>query len=1338
MENLFFSLDFETHNSEQKVLMLRDAIDALKSSVSGLTLNTLKYQEAQQRLHHLSTKYPEVSGLIVEQVKKLTAEMASLQERQRRLNLSIDSERKLFMDLENQLARCERNLRLFGQSTSSIDSKSQQLKDTIALLEAELSAVNTDTEEGQERFLALTEEIDKATQAYKNFTDKAAMARNAVQRLRGDIRQLEQAQQAASKGSSTWNFLQDRLQEKRGRLAIAERIVHQEATSSTGSQNNASLSFPNLASPTLQNNLSSLLGQFRDLENTIGVSNGSAMTFMRSIGRLSAGLAVAAVAVSYLENLIMQLAEGAKEFETLKTALNTSLGNLYRTSEVMERIKRFASETPYEVKQLTDVFSRLASVNLQPTNAQLRAMGDLASSKNIPIEQLAEAIVDVSDVERWRNIGIQISNSGAKMTATFNGQTIVVNKTVQGAMKMIETFGNLAGVQGAMAAQSKTLAGMQSNLADSQAALANTIGEITMPAAKKWISLQKELYDVSNSLLSVFNQLSLEEQRAMEISQKASRENIVLLKNRLDIINNELASYKERTKFEVRDGNVVVQESFSWRRRSGQIVRVEDRIKELLDEQRIIEQEIGAKSRALRAIESKQAEINKLLNQLETAGYNLTYKEISLIQQRLDDMTPDLAREFQEFFIKTRENIIELQQAMVGVLPDGIRRLRGELSAELSSLLAQFDARRNELLTQAKQAGIISDSDISAGKLPDAIKEQLAIIDKIEDTKRKEQLQRYQLERERLIRDYKFYLQELRINTEQSEIDTHKALGSLTTERIIGLQRELDLRKNQLEQEKELQSAREEARRRATSSVEEAQLFSTLEQTILKKYEQKAVEITKKSALELQNYLNDLSSKYSSERISIYEDRIKSIQLELDKDTASLEQRVDMLGKIRALELTILEEKRKRIQSEAALIVDAEQRAAKLLELNRIDAEISQKRMGEISMGLDANTGKEAFQNLNDRVTAVSSMIASEARARGLLEQEAQLAYQARLLDGFRFNDIRAERAYQDELLKIRRASLEQEIALLREKQHAQIGIYGESSREVALTQSEINEKTIALGEIEIERTRRQREDWNKVISESYSLAKQAVSDYFTYAIQRADKDISLQEQRVERAARIAERGNAELLAREQSKLDKLQQEREAYVKAQQVLDLIEFGSKSIVAIANAAAAPFPVNLIAIPTTIAALIAGLAQVAALKGSISAFAEGTDAVPASSGNAAVASFFQPKDSRDTVLALLSPNEAVIQADIARKNPKTIRALRRGQFGDSDLERGYTVYSYDLFSERDTTSLLQDIYNALSSMQQQINVVTHHVHITQEGLYMATEREARKQRLISQLR
>jgi hypothetical protein len=108
-------------------------------------------------------------------------------------------------------------------------------------------------------------------------------------------------------------------------------------------------------------------------------------------------------------------------------------------------------------------------------------------------------------------------------------------------------------------------------------------------------------------------------------------------------------------------------------------------------------------------------------------------------------------------------------------------------------------------------------------------------------------------------------------------------------------------------------------------------------------------------------------------------------------------------------------------------------------------------------------------------------------------------------------------------------------------------------------------------------------------------ITTDALDQLTRYQIKRLDAVIARQAENVARAKKLAESGNAELLQLEEERLEKLQQQRERFVRQQQALAVIELVANSAVAIAKAAAQGGIAAPITIAATLIALAAGLAQ-----------------------------------------------------------------------------------------------------------------------------------------------
>jgi hypothetical protein len=126
-----------------------------------------------------------------------------------------------------------------------------------------------------------------------------------------------------------------------------------------------------------------------------------------------------------------------------------------------------------------------------------------------------------------------------------------------------------------------------------------------------------------------------------------------------------------------------------------------------------------------------------------------------------------------------------------------------------------------------------------------------------------------------------------------------------------------------------------------------------------------------------------------------------------------------------------------------------------------------------------------------------------------------------------------------------------------------------------------------------------------KVAKATVDLANTALNA----AIQETEGQINAQQKRVDAAAKIAEKGNAELLQIEEDRLTKLNEKKANFVRAQQALAAIELVANSAVAISKAAAEGGAAAPFTIAATLIALAAGLVAARAQARAAASFATG---------------------------------------------------------------------------------------------------------------------------------
>jgi hypothetical protein len=167
-----------------------------------------------------------------------------------------------------------------------------------------------------------------------------------------------------------------------------------------------------------------------------------------------------------------------RTFEVLNAQLITATGSAENAATAFKVLQDFASNTPYDLAQVTDSFTKLVNLGLTPSERALTSYGDTASAMGKDLNQLIEAVADAAtgEFERLKEFGIRASKQGDEVSFTFRGvtDTVAFNSAEIESYLMKLGENNFAG---AMAARMATLDGAISNLGDEWEKLWMTVGQ---------------------------------------------------------------------------------------------------------------------------------------------------------------------------------------------------------------------------------------------------------------------------------------------------------------------------------------------------------------------------------------------------------------------------------------------------------------------------------------------------------------------------------------------------------------------------------------------------------------------------------------------------------------------------------------------------------------------------------------------------------------------------------------------------------------------------------------------------------------------------------------------
>lgn len=185
------------------------------------------------------------------------------------------------------------------------------------------------------------------------------------------------------------------------------------------------------------------------------------------------------------------------EKETALTQLTTLVGK-NKAGGIFADLQKFAATTPYELKDVMEMFNRLegAGFGLLGKDGKVKydmliRLGDLASASNKPLDELTNTILSANRgmstmVDNFVGLNAHAKDGALAMTMFDRASGKTLNKTIKEGDKssLMDFFlmaGERKGIKGGMEAQAKTLSGQMSTLKDSakQAATAFSAGFIS-------------------------------------------------------------------------------------------------------------------------------------------------------------------------------------------------------------------------------------------------------------------------------------------------------------------------------------------------------------------------------------------------------------------------------------------------------------------------------------------------------------------------------------------------------------------------------------------------------------------------------------------------------------------------------------------------------------------------------------------------------------------------------------------------------------------------------------------------------------------------------------------
>mgnify|MGYP003618207984 CR=1 FL=1 len=410
-------------------------------------------------------------------------------------------------------------------------------------------------------------------------------------------------------------------------------------------------------------------------------------------------------------------------------------------------------------------------------------------------------------------------------------------------------------------------------------------------------------------------------------------------------------------------------------------------------------------------------------------------------------------------------------------------------------------------------------------------------------------------------------------------------------------------------------------------------------------------------SLEAENEVNKFLEK-QKELIAKFNNEIKDLQAKAEIDRRKLLSGTSAEADIAILEAEFAQRKQAREKEQAERVKDATELNQDVKQVNDLYREqelIAEAEFAAAKNDINEKYLKKAIDDLaNFSDIRISETDQAESEALTALNN----AYTKGLIDKTQYEAQKTaiQKEFQKQRINAQKAEIEiQILALETTKEQTD-----EVKRKIAALKSDLAKLNQELSEPADDTAKQRRE---KLVSETIDYAGQSLEIIksinaliIANETEKYDKLISLQQERVERANRIADEGNAEALQREEARLRQLTEARERAAARQRriaaVLNAANIAlaaTESIVAITRSAAQGGVAAPVTVPITLAAIAAGIGIITSLIGGFSnqtaqGFEEGTPFVKGKK---------ERSTAKDNIPAWLTEGERVVTVNNNRK-------------------------------------------------------------------------------------
>lgn len=219
--------------------------------------------------------------------------------------------------------------------------------------------------------------------------------------------------------------------------------------------------------------------------------------FTKLIGPLTAAVSVMGT--------LNKLVDVQRQFDVLNAGLITATGSSANAAIAFEALQKFAQQTPYDLNQAVEGFTKLVNLGLDPSERALMSYGNTASAMGKDLNQMIEAVADAAtgEFERLKEFGIKAKQNGDQVSLTFRGVSTTIGNNAAEIEEYLTKLGENE-FAGAMERRMDSLDGAIANLGDTWDNLfrqisQSGIGDIIEDAVRMATDALQELSDMLES-----------------------------------------------------------------------------------------------------------------------------------------------------------------------------------------------------------------------------------------------------------------------------------------------------------------------------------------------------------------------------------------------------------------------------------------------------------------------------------------------------------------------------------------------------------------------------------------------------------------------------------------------------------------------------------------------------------------------------------------------------------------------------------------------------------------------------------------------------------------------